>query len=462
MPRNGIGFGRDAFGRAPFGRAWWSRRVLWENIPEYDKLLDTQEGGGALEAFTRVMGDMLDMPRTMVRDFEHLRDARELRTKWNDRIVLTGVTYLFYGPEDTDDVDGRPYVTAMVTDGRDLLAANPEWAVDDGSTQYEIRVFRKQDDEFDFYVDSLPTVTALELRPPSLLGHLGADYGVKVDGHEPEINQRSSVYDYHKLLYWKGTKFGIEVRALMAGFTANVLSLYRIDSDAWIATLGADHVFEIPDGSGQWYTDTPPYSVLYDSTPADVIPTDQIGDCTDVDLQFADTIESVTGVVSAWDCVFTGPVSQVGSGYWYFVSDSDTAAEPTRYYAGGAAASSTEVQIISVTSPPIGPGVWHYYCTIETDCNYCKSYKLIIELEIADSALLSDARALESAFDRMESKVSKMLPAHVKVVQYTFSSSHSATMAMSGASQSQTLTFDQYDAVAADVQPADQFTVTEQ
>lgn len=453
MPRAGIGFGADSFGRAPFGEAWWTKRLLWEYLPDRVKLADVS---GDLEAFQDTVGDALARVRRLARHMPDLRDARTLRTRHNERVALTGVTYSFTSAEDS--ADGLAYVTATVSDGRILLLANTSWSVDDGATSYSIREFRKTDDEFDFYADAVPSSSSIEVYPPSLLGHLGFDFGVTVDGHEPEVNQRSSVYDHHKLLDLKGTADGIRLRAKMAGFAATIQSLYRTEKD-WTSTLGADRVWEIPDGSGKFYTDIPPYAPMYDAIPADVIPLDQFNNC-DV-TESAGTITTVTGTAGAWVVTFSTSISMVVSEHWYFTLDSDVSSEPTRFYTTNQNPGAGTVTVYSQTQPSTGAVTWKLYCRTQTSCGYCKSYKIRIELEIEDPALMASPRALEGAFRRMQAKVAKMLPAHVEVSQYVYTTSHEASAEVSSPSVAQILTYTRYDDEPADTQPADQYTVTE-
>lgn len=456
MPRNGIGFGQDSFGRAPFGEAWWSRRILWENIPEFDKQLDAERGGGALEKFMFTMGDMLNAPRREIRKFDELRDARRLRTKWESTIEVTLASFTQFTAEDAPD--GKAYVQMLVADGEMFKSVGPEWMVDTGTVQYSIRSIEKIDNYITFYASEVPTLP-VTLRPPDLLQHLGADYNVVFDGHEPDRNQRSSVYDHHKLLDLKGTEDGILVRARMAGFEATVYSLYHVTDPAVVSIVGPDHFFEIPSGSGEYYTDVAPSVPLFDAVAADVISTDSIGNCGAT--SFAGTITGSSGVAGAWVVDFSTDIGHATSQYWYFTYDSDTSDDPVRYYADpDIAVGAGQVGISSKTQPISGEVTWKSYCKIVTSCDWCKSHKVRVELEIIDPALLASPRALELAFQRMSSKVTQVLPAHVRVVQYVFTTASSASAVVSAFAESVTLGFASFDDDAADIHEVDFFTVT--
>lgn len=423
MTREGTGFGMDDFGAAPFGEARWSHRLLWEDIPQYDRILD-ERVDGSLFKLVQTLGDVFNLSRREIKKLFELRDARVLRTRWDTPIEVSGV-YDFTSAGGSSD--GRAYVTVHVLDPAALKPVSPAWSVDDGLVQYQIRAIRKAEGQVEFYADSLPLgpssaplvamsgVAPVTLRPNPLLQHLAADYGASFDGHEPERNQRSSVYDYHKLLPLKGSLEGLVVRAAMSGMDIQVYSMYRVPAS--IETLvGPDHFFEVPTGSGNFYTDVPPTVPLYDAIPADVIPADLIGDCSSISIPSA--VTSVSGSPGDWTATLSSQ-SPAASSYWYFTSD----AQPkTRFYAEhDTSLAPHEVKIVSQSPPPVGDIVWRFYCPIVTNCDWCKSYKVLVDLTVVDPTILASPRSLELAFQRARTKIESMLPAHVEVARYTFS-----------------------------------------
>jgi hypothetical protein len=455
MPRNGIGFGQDSFGASPFGEAWWARRVLWEYVPEFDRQLDASSGG-ALEKFMMSMGDMLIRPRRQISGMSSLRDARTLRTRWSTPVSVPSASFTLFTAADASD--GAAYVQMVVPDGAVFADVGPEWVVDTGSSQFPIRSVEKLDDYITFYAGAVPALP-LTLRPPDMLRHLAEDYGVVFDGHEPDLNQRASVYDHHKLLDLKGTADGVLVRATIAGFSATIFNLYRVSSESVASIVGADHFFEIPSGSGKFYTDIPPTVPLFDAVPADVLPADLIADCAATEI--AGTITSSSGSAGEWVVSMSTPVNHATSQWWYFTYDDDESEDPKRYYVNPSlSVSSGQVGVASQTQPIAGAVTWKFYCPVVTSCDWCKSHMLRVELAIVDPALIASPRALELAFQRMSDKVAQMLPAHVRVVQYVFTSSSSASVEFSVATTSQTLEFSAYDVDAADVHPADDYTTT--
>lgn len=77
------GFGNSSFGFGSFGEWKWSRRVLFETIPEIYKQLDL-ENGSLLESFTKGLQPSFDTLRRRIRDFIEIRDPYLVRTQYDD------------------------------------------------------------------------------------------------------------------------------------------------------------------------------------------------------------------------------------------------------------------------------------------------------------------------------------------------------------------------------------------
>jgi hypothetical protein len=78
------GFGSGPFGSGPFGEWPWSRRVLFESIPEIYKQLDI-ENGGLLEMFAEGLRPSFDEIRSLSRDLIETIDPNLVRTQY-DRV----------------------------------------------------------------------------------------------------------------------------------------------------------------------------------------------------------------------------------------------------------------------------------------------------------------------------------------------------------------------------------------
>jgi len=77
------GFGQGSFGSDPYGEYRWSRRVLYEYMPELYRLADVEEGG-LLEAFAESLRPLFDELRHRVRDLDTLRDPFQVRTQYDE------------------------------------------------------------------------------------------------------------------------------------------------------------------------------------------------------------------------------------------------------------------------------------------------------------------------------------------------------------------------------------------
>ena len=92
------GFGKGPFGKNPFGEWAWSRRMLYDYIPEIYRQQD-EAVGGLLEDFTEALREPFDDIRKDIRDLEDLRDPLTVRTSFNDNFSI------LLGPRVTQEGD---------------------------------------------------------------------------------------------------------------------------------------------------------------------------------------------------------------------------------------------------------------------------------------------------------------------------------------------------------------------
>jgi hypothetical protein len=76
------GFGSGPFGIHPFGEWAWSRRILFEALPEIYRQQD-QDSGGFLELFLDALRPSFDGFRHLLRDFIEVRDPLLVRTQYD-------------------------------------------------------------------------------------------------------------------------------------------------------------------------------------------------------------------------------------------------------------------------------------------------------------------------------------------------------------------------------------------
>jgi hypothetical protein len=470
------GFGRGAFGHGPFGEARWGYETLWNSVPAVHKTLDT-DNDDLLQKFMLGIADATDLLRRQARWWPDQKDARVSRTRFDFNIDITlGSDSVFVSAAESED--GRSYIILEVSSetqisdepfvvGTDYLF--PGWTLEAENRTYFVRKYEKQTKVLEVYgdvTDGVPAGATQRLRPPSMIARLGYEYNVEVDGNEPEDFQRSTVYDAVKWFNLKGTVDGIQLRARVAGFDAEVISLYRIGGD-YSDWIGPDNVVEIPDGSGNFYSSLGPALFKFDDIAADVLPLD--GHC-DITVQpvwtyniTSSTFDSVSGL---WTMIGTFTTDQpvggaTGGGRWLMTNDAD----PTESYfienpqnLSGVTTGLNAVTAVYApdgVTPSNGDYTVTYECLEEPTCSWCKSYKIQLVLTIVDPQLIGNAKALEGAFDRLLRKLDELIPAHVELTQIVFTESTTAELEISVTSLSQTFEFPNYDDIAADVQPTD-------
>ena len=266
------GFGSGSFGSGPFGAFDWSKQVLFKDLPDIDRRLDAAEAENRLEKFTDSIRPSFDTLLRFTRNFGDLRDPDRVRTQFDDKIDVTIVS------------------TAVAIEGRtlDVLILDPAPLPLDGVS---LGWVLKDLDGTEFVVNSVhklrdvgPTVEVVgsavtpvagdaTLRPATLIGLLGQDYGIEVDFHEPAGFQRSSIRNAVQWLDLKGSEKSYDILGKIAGYRATPFPLWRLSLPIPDA-LPPGSVFEIPIGSGKFYTELDPVRGFFDEIAADTIPTD--------------------------------------------------------------------------------------------------------------------------------------------------------------------------------------------
>lgn len=282
---------------------------------------------------------------------------------------------------------------------------------------------------------------ASKLRPPALLPYLGSDFGVEVDQYEPESFQRSSVRDAKQWLVRKGAQRGYDIIGKISGYRVVAYGLWRIGSiPAW---LSPEEVYEIPPGSGKYYTSVDPLLPSFDDIAADVIPLDYAcretpnwtseaitppipspPDGTPVEaaigyLTQGLSISGVTELGGGWWRIQVGPgvdlwpIAFIGQWYANFPTISGgkffLETQPVEVVAG-----TWEFEIVAGETPTFGATVnIDYECGLVINCDFCRSSLLRIEV-IPVEVLTEPDVSMEDATGRLLRKIDKAVPVHVR------------------------------------------------
>jgi len=93
-----------------------------------------------------------------------------------------------------------------------------------------------------------------------LIVHLGRTIGVEIDDAEPAEFRRALVANAVLFYRIKGTVQSYKIRGKISGFDIDVFNMFRIDPSL-LPFFDPEDIFEIPFGSGIWYTDRAPGEV---------------------------------------------------------------------------------------------------------------------------------------------------------------------------------------------------------
>jgi len=445
------GFGSGPFGSAPFGEYYWSERTFWLDIPETDRVRD-EKAESFLRYFADTIKPQFDGYREAVRDVFDCMNPLAARTRFTDRREVHVVS---------QEV-GDGYVTLEIdaADADLLIGAGRGWVVEsqdlDFKTWFVERVYKQLDhpsystpttpqvivkaDHAIFAEASLPL--AVYLRPQSIIPFLGKNYGLDVDEYEPDEFQRSSVFNHDQWYMLKGHQSAYEVLGKISGFDITVHHLFRLRC-GMEARIPALDRFEIPAGSGKWYTFIEPYRPVFDEVGADAIsvlmgvkpiPTDLL--CFETEwtpdiVPFGATMIASVGFTDpyqGWEMVIQGDLNSVcWPGGWY-VRDSNNVEYfieevPEEILPGQWRVRVSKAYVrtdghaeISLSNPALGACELDYSCHVWRSCCFCGTHKIRIVVDYLSYVTL-DPRERVSIVDRLIRKIYQVVPAHVVLAQ---------------------------------------------
>lgn len=151
--------------------------------------------------------------------------------------------------------------------GQDVIRNNlPEsYLVDDDGTENQLiahylMTIEDSVDRVKSQIDVLDQQIDFTQVRSDLLQYLGSTIDVTIDDSEPEEFQRSLVGNAIQYYQIKGTGQAYQIRGKISGFNVTVDNLYKIADDL-VSAFPSDELFEVPPGSGTYFTILPPGSV---------------------------------------------------------------------------------------------------------------------------------------------------------------------------------------------------------
>lgn len=450
------GFGSGPFGVGPFGRFNWGRQVLFLDLPQVDRDFDAEpEQNGRLEKFSESIRHSFDFLLEQAVDYETLRDPDTVRTQFNGVINVT-ITSIVANAE-----TGRTLnVFLDAPDPNDpfnpLGDTTVGWLLEDGNGRtFTVNSVCKLDVNGDvvpyvevFGISEDPIVGAATLRPPSQISELGADFGIEVDQNEPEKFQRSSVRDVTQWLDLKGTAKAYDIIGKIAGYRVEALGLWRVSTPP-PDFIPVGNLFELPLGSGKFYTDLSPDRPLFDDLVADSFPLDlycfeeptwstefpggpptplpadgtPVSDAIGIPVRSVPIISSTDIGDGVWE-LRIGPtaleevMTLTELGNWYVTFPTGDAGNfyietvPTEPVAG-----EWVFRIVAGDTPAFGATVdLMYDCPTDFSCEICRAS--VIRVNVVPAEVLTEPDALlDGVLGRLTSKILQVVPAHVRVTQ---------------------------------------------
>jgi hypothetical protein len=319
--------------------------VLFYDLPYIDRKLDAENPDSPLENFIDSIRPAFDEILTFASDFEQLRDPMSVRTKYQDNISI-----------EISDVeaatDGRTVrVTVVDPDTSDpfnpLDRTSVGWTlIDDENNEFIVNEVHKLSSAFTVVGNVLPVVGDAILRPPVLIDLLAGDFGIEVDQHDPEVYQRSAVKNVFQWLSLKGVERAYDIIGKIAGYRVTAEGLWRLSSSDY-DSIPLNRIYELPIGSGNYYTDLDPTRPFFDEIPADIIPLDmfcwETPDWTTEDIQppngpLPDETSVSDSISYSLQNLSIYSTTDLGDGYWQVVvdkvddtGDDITGSAPTMY-----------------------------------------------------------------------------------------------------------------------------------
>jgi hypothetical protein len=442
------GFGHYPFGGGPFGSFDWAKQVLFRDLPEIDRRLDAEDPDAPLETWADSCKPLFDELLTFAREFETLRDPDYVRTQFQDQIAVTLLSAAV-------DESGRTVrVTVDDPDPNDPLVplgrTSVGWIlIDADGREFTVNQVHKLSNDIIIKGNILPTTGASPtgdaiIRPPSLIELFGEDFGVTIDRHDPEVFQRSMVRNAWQLYGMKGSEKGYEVVGKMAGYDVVALPLWRVNPVP--DGVPSAHIYELPVGSGKYYTDYPPTRPNFDEVAADVVPVDLF--CWEEPDWTTDTITPPPGplpdgtpvqeaIGSYTQGLSITSTTDLGGGRWRITVNGGADLWPIaafgQWYATftdvGAIAGqlfleddpvdigggSWTFEVLAGTAPTFGTTVdLDYECQEETSCSYCKAS--LIRIEVRPTEILNEPDALlDGILERLRDRILAIVPIHVRL-----------------------------------------------
>lgn len=468
------GFGDDPFGDYKCGEVNWPLRVQYGSLPNKWRDRDEQLGF-PLRTTLEARQEEMDELRFKIRDIVLQRQPL-LATASENKFTVD-----IDSSEVIDDEFWGNTVLVTISMGEDIsgLGIGFKCIVTNSADPSDIRTYtvvrirqrNEPDTENEVLLRGVPLAlpnTEVTFQEPSKLQHLAGDFGVIIDDAEPLQFQRSAVANAVKLRAIKSNAKSYSVRGDMSGFQVSALGLYRI-AEGYANQLPGSKTYQIPAGSGKFYTTIPPQLIKFDEIPADISYNDPdlgvveildnsilfenfSGDGKSPALAFSENVLegffsgfpnpadliTVTGSVAAtsgeldtlmlaeaWKVTITMTSDQrdlvgfITRGSFILVNDSteeEFYIEDQESYS----APTWTVFTSGPSAPPTGSYRLKYVPCIRMSCDWCRANVMVLEIENTQELIdgfNGDGDRVQEAYTRLLEKLLRLVPIHVRQLQ---------------------------------------------
>ena len=426
------------------GADGWAEANVWGNVPMFFRFLDA-DNGDYLRGLLLVFEAELDDVRKLIRDMPLHRDP------WDVRVDEVYEDVEIASSEVIEDPRWGRVIKFTLTAGVVAEEVSVNWIARYQDRTLKVLSINTRDDPNVFLLTSgtdptVPAPVTIRFLAPPLIGYLAKDFDINDDENESEDVRRATLAHITAFLGWKAAERSYRVRGEVAGFDVVSQGLFGI-ATRFAAFLPSDHTYELPSGSGRYYTDLEPRSLRYDDIAADVIDAVDIpwiyaGTLGDSPAKvFADNVGTyivtsvtpltptelealtlpfgyrVVGTMSAADKGQFGVTA--GSGVFSIVEDATSDESIIEFDESYADPVWTLVVAVSA-APPLGNYHIKYFPDVVDSCEWCRAHMLRFEITPTTETLAhySDPYLMLAAIDRLIVKLKRLVPIHVRIAEF--------------------------------------------
>jgi len=389
-------FGEDRFGTEDVGLLAYLR------LPDEVRKNDT--AGLLREYLTEIFGPLLAEIYDAALALPDQNNPLRVRTKTETRTIEVSAVLLV--GEDTK-------LTIAAGDQTLLLGVRPGWVAEFSSRTSLIVEVDAENGWLKIRSKIPPDPGDIVVRPQDLLGDIAKSDGVEIDGEAPDYIQRSMVKSAHRWQLLKGSLLGFDYFGRLWGFEVEVKALWALGADR--EDLSDSVVYEIPSGSGIFYSVVSPSLLRHDS----FVGPEGLG----VQLELLGNRYVAPVVVSAvealvepswvpsvgWQLtVGAGELDAIGNAdRWRFVDSLGVS-----FWVESV--SDNLLEVAASTEPALGPGTIILGATEQNSPEFHRIAGCVIEAEPV--RILETDEDISDAADRMLRSVFAVVPAHVEVL----------------------------------------------